>query len=170
MNSRERLSPTDRPHIAASDPYLDYGPPLPERYGILTLRALVRDPRSVFAFWEWPEAEKKAAWAVRLRDVATSAATIAMLDRAAAACGSFYFEAAPERDYEVDLGWTSGEVFVVVRTSNRIRTPREGPATEIDPDWAPAEGEADVWRSLSGPKARAWTRGGAYGRGGPSHG
>jgi len=169
MNSRERLSPTDRPHIATSDPYLDYGPALPERYGILTVRALVRDPRSVFAYWEWPDSEKTSNWAARLRDVATGVAMIATLDRAAAASGAFYFVAAPERDYEVDLGWTSGEVFVVVRTSNRVRTPREGPATEVDPDWAPGEGEADVWGTLSGPKARAWIRGGAYRRAGPSH-
>jgi len=164
MNSGERLSPTDRPHVAASDPYLDYGPALPERYGILTVRALVRDPRSVYVYWEWPAPEEGRAWAVRLRDVATSVATLATLDRAAADSGSFYFEAAPDRSYEADLGWTDGPGFHVVQTSNRVHTPRDGPATEIDAEWTPGPGELEV---LGGLAAHPPARG--YGRSGPSH-
>jgi hypothetical protein len=164
MNSGERLSPTDRPHVAASDPYLDYGPALPERYGILTVRALIRDPRSVFVYWEWPSPGKGHAWAVRFRDVTSNAATITTLDPAAAEAGSLYFEAQPDRTYEVDLGWTEGAGFHVVQASNRVRTPREGPATEVDVEWTPGPGEAEVLGNLAAhPPARG------YGRTGPSH-
>ncbi len=164
MNSGERLSPTDRPHVAASDPYLDYGPPLPERYGILTIRALVRDPRSVYVYWEWHGREEGHAWAVRLRDVASRAAKIATLDRAAADAGSFYFEAEPDREYEADLGWTEGNSFHVVRSSNRVRTPRDGPATDVDPEWIPEPGDREILGHLAAhPPARG------YGRPGASH-
>jgi hypothetical protein len=169
MNSGERLSPTDRPHIAASDPYLDYGPPLPERYGLLDLRALVRDPRMVFAYWEWPSPPAET-WAIRARDVATSVATIATLDRAGAEFGSRYFDVMPERTYEIDLGWIGPDGFVAVRTSNRVTTPREVPATEIDPEWAPEGGEGEVWRSVAGAPGRPTVRQVGYGKAGPSHG
>jgi len=164
MNSGERLSPTDRPHIAASDPYLDYGPALPTHYGVLTLRALVRDPRSVFVYWEWPAPEKGKAWAIRLRDLAADKVAFATPDRAAAEQGAFYFEALPDHSYEADLGWTDGKTFTAVATSNRVRTPRDGPATEIDVEWAPGPGESEV---LGGLAAHPPARG--YGRPGPSH-
>lgn len=163
MNSGERLSPTDRPHIAASDPYLDYGPALPERYGILTIHALVRDPRSVFVYWEWPAPEAGRPWAVRLRDVDSGTATLKKLDGASAAVGSFHFEANPDRSYEADLGWTDGAAFHAVRTSNRVRTPREGPASEVDAEWAPGPGESEVLGKLAAPPPRG------YGRSGSSH-
>lgn len=163
MNSGERLSPTDRPHVAASDPYLDYGPALPKRYGILTIRALVRDPRTVYVYWECPMPEEGRAWAVRLREVATGKVVVATLDRAAADLGSFYFEAAPDRDYEAELGWIEGPAFTAVATSNRVRTPRDGPATEIDLEWSPGPGEREVLGGLAVPPPRG------YGRPGPSH-
>src|SRR5262245_19649087 len=68
MNSGERIRPPDRP-LAPGETYIDYGPALPGKYGILTIHALVRDPRCVFAYWEWPQPESGRAWAVRLRDV-----------------------------------------------------------------------------------------------------
>lgn len=169
MNSGERLSPTDRPHIAASDPYLDYGPPLPERYGLMDLRALVRDPRMIFAYWEWPAPAQGKTWAIRVRDVATSVATVAALDRAGAEFGSRYFDVVPERAYEIDLGWIGPEGFEVVRTSNRVLTPREIPAVEIDPEWAPGPGEGEVWKSVASAPGRPTVRAVGYGKAGPSH-
>ena len=164
MNSGERLSPTDRPHVAASDPYLDYGPDLPAKYGILTIRALVRDPHAVYVYWEWPAPEKGKTWAIRLRDLASDLVAFAKLDRARAELGSIYFAATPDQSYEVDLGWTDGKIFTAVATSNRVRTPRDGPSTEVDAEWAPGPGESEVLGNLAAhPPARG------YGRPGASH-
>jgi CheY-like chemotaxis protein len=48
MNSGERMRPKDRP-APPTETYIEYGPNLPHRYGVMTLHALVRDPRCVFA-------------------------------------------------------------------------------------------------------------------------
>jgi len=162
MNSGERIRPPDRP--TSAETYIDYGPALPERYGTLTIRALVRDPRAVFAYWEWPNPEAGRAWVVRLRDDTTGAGAVTKLDRAGAGLGSKHFVAEPNRSYEVDLGWVDGDAFHAVATSNRVRTPREGPATEVDVEWTPGPGETEV---LGGLAAQPPARG--YGRPGASH-
>ena len=161
MNSGERIRPPDR--LAAGEAYLDYGPAIPDRYGISTVRALVRDPRSVFVYWEWPAPVEGRAWAVRLRDVDAGSATVVQLDRTGAGLGSKYFEASPDRSYEADLGWTDGSAFHAVMTSNRVRTPREGPSAEVDPEWMPGPGEREILGVLAVPPPRG------YGRSGPSH-
>jgi hypothetical protein len=142
--------------------YIDYGPPLPDGYGLLTIHALVRDPRAVFAYWEWPAPDEGRAWAVRLRDVEAATTSVMKLDRAAAALGTRHFEAQPDRPYEVDLGWTDGAAFHAVATSNRVRTPRERPATDIDDAWPPGPGESEVLGGLAAhPPSRGYWRPGA---------
>jgi hypothetical protein len=149
MNSDERLRAPERP-IVPGEAYIDYGPPLPDKYGILTIRALVRDPRCVFVYWEWPSPEAGRPWAVRLRDVDAGPFTDKNLDLASVGLGTFHFEAAPDRAYEADLGWIDGGRFTIVRTSNRVRTPRDRPSTEVDPEWAPGPGEAEMLGGFAG--------------------
>jgi hypothetical protein len=75
--------------------------------------------------------------------------------------GCWYFEATPDREYEVDLVDREGRV---IATSNRVRTPRDGPASEVDE--ALTEGELEVLAKLAGAMIPAPV---AAGRGGPSH-
>jgi hypothetical protein len=103
-------------------------------------------------------------WAIRLRDLASDLVAFTKLDRAKAELGRSNFEAKPDRSYEADLGWTDGKTFTAVKTSNRVRTPRDGPTTEVDAEWAPGPGESEV---LGGLAAHPPARG--YGRPGPSH-
>lgn len=149
MNSGERLRPPERP-AAAGDTYIDYGPPIPDRYGILTIGALVRDPRSVFIYWEWPNPEEGRRWAVRLRETTTGGSMTILLDRSGAGLGSTHIEASPDCSYEAELGWVDGADFKKVKTSNRVRTPRDGPSTEVDREWAPNPEEAEMLGGLAG--------------------
>jgi hypothetical protein len=50
----------------------------------------------------------------------------------------------PEHDYEVEL-LAGGKV---IARSARIRLPRFDPATAVDPDWTPTEGQEEILRSL----------------------
>jgi hypothetical protein len=166
MNSGERNRPPDRPLIPG-EAYIDYGPELPGGYGILTIHALVRDPRSVFVYWEWPSPERGRAWAVRLRDAESGAVTVNRLDEGSARLGTWHFEASPDRPYVAELGWMDGDRFNVARGSNSVRTPRDRPSNAVDPEWAPGPGEAEV---LEGFAEEIFIQGSLHlRRWGPSH-
>src|SRR5207247_2189310 len=64
MASRERFQPSHPGFTPPGDPYLDYGPNLPERYGIDRVFAIARDPETVWAWWE-----VEGAKTAQLRDV-----------------------------------------------------------------------------------------------------
>ena len=166
MNSGERMRPKDRP-APPTETYIDYGPNLPNGYGVMTLHALVRDPRCVFAYWEWPMPTTGRAWAVRLKDVETRQGPVHKLDHDGAKLGSFHFDAEPDRPYEVELGWVEGNAFSAVQTSNAVRTPRDRPSTVVDPEFAPGPGESEM---LGGFAGEVFVQGSLHlRRWGPSH-
>lgn len=133
MTSSHRLHPSHPSLTPPGDPYLDYGPALPERHGLRRVVAIARDPETVWAWWEIDGASQ-----VSLRDVERGVLAVLPVDGPA---GSVYFHAAPDRTYVVEIG---------PLTSNRVKTPRRGPTTEIDPDWAPTPEEAEILKSLPG--------------------
>lgn len=120
---------------AKSNLFIDWGPALPESYGRPRIVALVRDPRFYFATWEEGDA-------IRARDVTTGATE----QHAVGRVGGWYFEGIPEHEYEVEL-LSGGRV---IATSGRIKLPRFAPATTVDPDWEPTEGQEEVLRALRG--------------------
>lgn len=107
--------------------YLDYGPELPDRYGRAAMRLMWQSPRRVFAQWEWPEPPLEPPILV-LRDLTGAKAE---LFHVASDVAEYWFEAQPDRRYQVEL--QIGER--VVMTSNAVLTPREGPSAVIDPEW-----------------------------------
>ncbi len=113
------------------DPYIDYGPALPERTGADRVLAIARDPETVWAWWEFPSASSVSLVDVERGTIAT---------RPAGAIGTAFFPAEPGRSYVVEVDG---------RRSNVVRTPRRGPAHEVDPAWAPTPGEQEVLRMLS---------------------
>jgi hypothetical protein len=115
--------------------FIDWGPALPETYGRPRILALVRDPRVYFATWE--EGDRICA-----RDLTTGA----MEEQGVPRVGGRYFEGIPEHEYEIEL--LSGGRRVAV--SNRIRLPRFDPATAVDPEWVPTEGQEEILRALRG--------------------
>ncbi len=159
-------APPPRP-AGPSDPYIDWGPELPATSGRPALRSLVVDPRRIFTYWEFPAASSGGDFALRLRRIAGGE----RIQRVpVGGSGSWYLEADPDTEYEVDLVRADGAGFQAVLTGNRVRTPRAGAATEVDPDWVPTAEEGELWRRLAGDAAvlAGFPRAG-YVRPGPSH-
>jgi hypothetical protein len=126
-----------RPPFSTPPPstYIDWGPPLPEEYGVPRVLALARDPETLFATWEGGDL-------LRVRDLTDGSSR----EQAVYRYGGWYFGAIPEHEYEVDL-LRAGEVVAV---SARIRAPRRSPATLVDEQWIPTEGQEEVLRALAG--------------------
>lgn len=116
---------------AAPGAFIDWGPELPETYGRSRIHALVRDPQAFFACWEEGDA-------IRARDLTAGSVE----EHAVGRIGSWYFQGIPEHEYEVEL--LSGGRTVAV--SGRLRLPRLTPATGVDPEWTPTEGQAELLR------------------------
>lgn len=133
MNSSKQPRPA--PAAPAPGTYIDWGPALPDTYGLTRIAALVRDPGRFFAFWE-------GGGAIRARDLTDGSSR----EHPVGAAGSWYFEGRPEHEYEVDL-LREGRVVAV---SNRIRVPRRDPATAIDEEWVPTPEQMDLLRQLAG--------------------
>ena len=144
--------------------YLDYGPGLPDRHGRPVLGALVVGPRRIFTYWESPGPIPGRRHGLRLRGGGEQ-----FFDVADAEAGTWYFGAEPDTPYEVDFGWMEGGEFRPLLETRRVRTPRETPATAVDPEWAPTEGEREVWQRLSGTAAPRDLFRPGYGGGGASH-
>ena len=119
--------------------YLDRGPDLPGAYGGIGVAALARDPYRVFAHWEILE-EPPAVRLVRF-GVPGGAWPVH-------AVGSDYFTALPDSEYQVEVGVIRGGRFEVQARSNRVRTPREGPASEADPAWFPDARQVEHLKAL----------------------
>jgi hypothetical protein len=113
--------------------FIDWGPALPESYGVPRIVALVRDPRVFFATWE--EGDR-----IRARDLTAKTSE----EHAVARIGSWYFEGTPEHDYEIDL-LSNGKVVAV---SGRLHLPRLDPAAGVDPEWVPTEGQEELLRAF----------------------
>jgi hypothetical protein len=126
-----------RPPLPPPSPstYIDWGPALPERYGGPRILALVRDPETLFATWEGGDR-------LRARDLTDGS----VREQAVGPWGCWYFGAASEHEYEVEL-LEGGRVVAV---SGRVRIPRKGPATLVDEDWAPTPEQLEVLRAQAG--------------------
>ena len=137
MGSSSSNRPSGPPQASEAKPglFIDWGPALPESYGLPRILALVRDPRAWFATWEEGDT-------IRACDL-TSGATE---EHAVGRNGSRYFEGLPEHEYEVEL-LTAGRRIAL---SNRIRLPRFDPAATVDPEWVPTEGQEEILRALRG--------------------
>lgn len=144
-HEERRLEPVPHP----GGVWIDWGPPLPEQYGQDRLGLMVRDPWSLFAYWEltgphssWlperhgPGVFATGKWRVRLFAEAEPVAEIV----AAHPLGAHYFAVDPDSNWraEVGLRLPSGQ-WVTVAASAQVRTPRAWIAPVTDDDWPVSE-------------------------------
>ncbi|MCB9640014.1 MAG: hypothetical protein H6728_05815 [Myxococcales bacterium] len=59
--------PPPHPPRTTATPYIDRGPTLPERYENTRVRAMIRDPQSVYVYWNTPE-PPNTPWKIEARD------------------------------------------------------------------------------------------------------
>ena len=150
------LEPAHEEHRLEAVPHpggvwLDWGPSLPGEYAQDRLCLMVRDPWCVFAYWEltgphakWvperhgPGAFATGKWRVRLFHGATPFAEIV----ASHPLGTHYFSVEPDASWRAEIGLRlpSGE-WVVVASSEEVRTPRAWIAAVTDDGWAVSEEE-----------------------------
>jgi hypothetical protein len=116
-------------------PFIDYGPPAPERYDIDIIRAMVQDPFRIFVYWEISEqsiktldqyfsAEEVAAFQITLKlvDIGGPEQASFDVDRQ----GSHWMMVMPDREYEFEIGVRSSERgYISLMRSNRVRTPNK---------------------------------------------
>ena len=140
MSSSERFL-RERPTLLEpiGETYLDYGPAIPFRYGVPCVRLLVRDPECLYAYWE-------GGSMLRLLDLTAGGERWVGVDEV----GSWFGTAAPEHEYEAEIGRSEAGRFVAVARSNRVRAPRRGPATVVDEAWVPTPAELEELRALAG--------------------
>ncbi|NLF40001.1 DUF4912 domain-containing protein [bacterium] len=133
----------ERPPAKPAAPFIDRGQAIPLTYGRDVLRLLARDPDWLFAYWELTPrrlAELRGtykdiletAWHLRLVEAETGFG--AMVPVFVGAC-SWYLRARPRKRYHVELGFTHGQRFVPVLSSNQVRTPRSAISDSSDEDW-----------------------------------
>ena len=127
-------------------PYVDRGAPLPLHYNQDRVTALVRDPNSLYIYWEIEgpkradvvrehgEAElRRASWLLRLHsDVDGSAQDIPIV---VDGC-NWYLSVAEDRGYVVEIGVKlNGGPFISFARSNHVRTPRSGASLDTSAEW-----------------------------------
>jgi hypothetical protein len=102
----------------------------------------------IYAWWEGGDT-------LRVRDLTSGTERLEPVSLV----GVWYGAADPEHEYEIEL--LAGGRAVAV--SNRVRTPRRGPATAVDPDWTPTPQEQEVLGQLSGSLRLDLSRPSRYG-------
>ncbi len=118
----------------AGEPYIDWGPALPQRYGEDALALLVQGPRSVYAYWELsPETYARAGGepvlVLRVEGGRQLAEQLGDF-------GEYWFDAEPGSRLAVELVDSTGRVLL---RSAAAETPREAPSEhsvvrEVDRD------------------------------------
>ncbi|HZI63877.1 MAG TPA: glycosyltransferase, partial [Thermoanaerobaculia bacterium] len=148
-----------------TEPYIDWGPPLPERYGEDALELLVQSPRSLYLYWELAATTLAAAGGdIRLR-LREAGPVDAVRDLASGLpeVGEWWLEAEPGRAYRAELVAGDGRVL---RRSAEAATPREAPAQRGEARWVSHTPPAPA-PSAGAPRGHGATgsRTGARGRG-----
>jgi hypothetical protein len=119
----------------ADQPFIDHGPPVPERYDIDIIRAMVQDPFRVFVYWEISEqsiktlahyfsAEQEEAFQITLKLIEIDRPEETSFD--VDTQGSYWMMARPDREYEFEMGVRSSRRgYIPLMRSNRVHTPNE---------------------------------------------
>jgi len=116
--------------------FVDYGEPLPASYGEDTLEALVRDPESLFVYWDLSASSQESGPLVlRLHCVSEDWTRETAVTPEA---DNWYIPVEPERRYVVEIGALSPdgvfrsfahsrEVTVAAWNPQHVRRPRDAP-------------------------------------------
>lgn len=130
---------------APQPPFVDRGAPLPLQYGQDHATLLVRDPNSLYVFWELEGGKRdevarrfgsdvfhRGSWVLRLHNDAGQPSQ----DMPVVYDGrNWYLSVADDCGYVVELGLRVNGGFVGVIRSNHVRTPRAGVSSDMTAEW-----------------------------------
>ena len=134
---------------------------LPYSYNETKLVLLVRDPYTLYSFWDfsadtwnWFQGFSRKQRGVRsvLRVHNLNQGTTHDLDAGLEAKNWYIHAHLPDTSFEAELGLVepSGKFHSIVR-SNRVKTPRDAPSEVVDGDWAGDDAE-EIYRLSGGGK------------------
>jgi hypothetical protein len=127
-------APAAEPVLAADEPFIDEGLPIPESYDTDIIRAMIQDPFRIFIYWEVrPESlgaltryfapEDASEFAVTLKLTETEGRNEAFFE--VSQMGRYWMMVFPDREYEFEIGMRSPRHgFISLIRSNRVRSPR----------------------------------------------
>lgn len=149
-------TPRTNPIEAHAVPYND----LPFSYNETKLILLVRDPTWAYSYWDFSEGTWH--WIEKLRSGEPGMRPLLRVynmnqenhfDLAVQLeAKNWYIDLGlPDTTFEAELGLldSRGKFYVIAR-SNRVRTPRNGPSPNIDPEWSYGPSEFEELYKLSG--------------------
>jgi hypothetical protein len=122
-------APDAAPPAPPAEPFIDWGPALPERYGEDACELLVQGPRALYGYWELSPETGRAAAGGELRLRLRSRGGERDLGRVPAAVGEWWIEGEPGEAYVLDILAADGRVLL---RSAPARTPPEGPSPRGD--------------------------------------
>ena len=118
-------------------PFIDWGPPPPERYGEDVLTLLVQGPRSLYAFWEVsPATLARVGDDARLELHLVGGGEDHRLAGSVGDYGDWWVPARPANAYAVELRAPAGEVLL---RSGAVETPREAAGSAAPARWVPRD-------------------------------
>jgi len=143
---RAELEAPDRPvPEPPAEPFIDWGPALPERYGEDVIEVLVQSPRGVYVYWEVsPETQRRAgleSFRLRLVDDRGTRDLAAVGD-----FGEYWERVEPANRYAAEIVAEDGRV---VLRSKPVQTPPERPSDDLRLRWS---GEAGAPLSVAGAR------------------
>lgn len=126
--------------------FIDRGRPIPDRYGLDRLVALVRDPQWILGYWELTGGLMErignargyglidaSAWVLRLHRISEDCAVDIEIDPS---IGNWYVHVGKPGRYQLELGLLTPEgEWISLLASNEIETPAEGVSDRIDEEW-----------------------------------
>jgi len=142
VESSSRFAPTPPP---PQPPFVDRGAPLPLHYGQDQVTVLVRDPNSLFIFWELEgprradiarqfgaDIFRRGSWVLRLHNDADNVPQDVPI--VVDGC-NWYLSVADDRGYVVEIGLKVNGRFLTLARSNHVRTPRSGVSPDTTTEW-----------------------------------
>ncbi len=136
-------TPVSRETRPPAETYIDRGKAIPMTYNRDILRLMVRDPEWLFVYWEltpaclqklharYPSVSNRTWHLKVIDDTFKSESFVAVF---LGAC-NWYVNVSPRRTYRVELGFTHGDDFVSVLSSNSCSTPGNNVSDRGDEEW-----------------------------------
>ena len=148
VESSSRFAPSAPPPQPA---FVDRGAPIPLHYGQDRVTLLVRDPNSLYAFWELegprraeiaqrhgPDIFRRGSWVLRIHnDADNEPLDVPVVPESC----NWYLSVADDRGYVVELGLAVDGGFIGLARSNHVRTPRSGVSADTSTEWMLVEDE-----------------------------
>ena len=130
--------------------FVDWGTPLPERYGVDTVGALAKDPNWLFVYWDLSGSRMReiiqscgrdilngARWLLRVCDL-SGAGTFDIPIKPDAL--NWYIPVHEDRTFKVQIGLLAADGrFIEFACSREVRTPRGKPSANVSEEWFVAD-------------------------------